>query len=65
MKTTLTEVMKHKENPLTGDWLCWIPGTAQAYYYSTKRTAKRFCDKINNAFAIGQLEIIEGKLIKH
>lgn len=46
----MKEIMLHKKNPLTGDWLCWIPKTAHAYYYSTKKSAKEFCDKVNKAF---------------
>jgi len=51
----MKEVMLHKKNPLTGDWLCWIPSTPQAYYYSTKKKAKVFCDKVNKAFEDGEL----------
>ena len=28
--------MIYEQNPLTGDWLCWIPSTAQAYYVPKK-----------------------------
>jgi hypothetical protein len=55
----MKEVMLHKENPLTGDWLCWIPDTTQAYYYPTKKKAKEFCDKVNNAFEKGELKFNE------
>ena len=58
----MKEIMLHEQNPLTGDWLCWIPDTAQAYYYSTKKTAKVFCDKINKAFEVGKLKIDNGVL---
>jgi hypothetical protein len=61
----MKEVMLHKENPLTGDWLCWIPNTPQAYYCSTKKKAKEFCDKVNKAFAAGELKFDEdGRMVK-
>ena len=58
------EIMLHKKNNLTNDWLCWIPGTSHAYYYSTKKNAKEFCDKVNLAFEKGELSFGgDGKLI--
>lgn len=53
----MKEIMLHKKNPLTGDWLCWIPDTSHAYYYSTKRKAKEFCDKVNAGFEAGVITI--------
>ena len=64
LKVMAKEVMLHKQNPLTGDWLCYIPDTSQAYYCPTEKKAKDFCDKINKAFAKGELKIIEGRVIK-
>jgi len=59
------EVMLHEKNPLTGDWLCWIPDTPHAYYCSTKKNAKKFCDTINKSFEFGELKFDEeGKLVK-
>ena len=53
-----------KQNPLTNDWLCWIPNTAQAYYYKNKRSAYKFVTKVNNAFEKGELKIKNGQVIK-
>ena len=59
------EIMRHKQNPLTNDWLCWIPNTSHAYYYSTEKGAKDFCNKVNNAFHKGELKFdSEEKLVK-
>jgi len=55
-KFDMKEVMLHEKNPLTGDWLCWIPDTPQAYYYPTKKKAKEFCDKVNKAFDNGEIK---------
>lgn len=61
----MKEVMLYKKNPLSGDWLCWIPDTPQAYYYSTKKKAKEFCDKVNKAFDAGALKFDEdGRVVK-
>ena len=61
----MKEVMLHKENPLNGNWLCWIPDTSQAYYYSTKKKAKEFCDKVNKAFDDEELKFNEeGRVVK-
>lgn len=59
----MSQKMQCKENPLTGDWLCWIPDTTQAYYCKTQSSAKTFCDKINKAFEKGELKIVNGKVI--
>ena len=57
--------MIYEQNPLTGDWLCWIPSTAQAYYVPKKSKAIKFCNKVNEAFDKGELEINEdGKVEK-
>lgn len=57
--------MLYKENPITSDWLCWIPDTPQAYYCSTKKKAKEFCDKVNKAFDVGELKFGEdGRIVK-
>lgn len=65
IKTTETEtqqeVMKYKINPLTKDWLCWIPNTPQAYYCETEKKAKNFCAEINNAFKVGKIKFNESK----
>jgi len=60
----MKEIMLHQENPLSGDWLCWIPRTVQAYYYPTKRQAKKFCDNVNQAFERGELKLVGDKVIK-
>lgn len=62
---TITQIMQHKQNPLTGDWLCWIPETPQAYYYATKKSAERFCNKVNTAFSKGELIIKNGIVTTH
>ena len=59
---TIPQIMKHEQNPLTGDWLCWIPKTSQAYYYTTKKSAEKFCNKVNTAFSKGELIIKDGTL---
>jgi hypothetical protein len=62
----MKEVMIYKQNVLTGDWLCFIPETPHAYYYSTKQSAKEFCDKVNEAFEQKKLYFDEeGKLKEH
>lgn len=53
-----------KKNPLSGDWLCWIPGTALGYYFATKKQAKMFRDKINSAFDDGKITLLDGRIIK-
>jgi hypothetical protein len=58
------ETMLFKQNKLTGDWLCYIPGTSQAYYVPTKKHAAKFCANVNNAFNSGELKIIEGEVVK-
>jgi hypothetical protein len=58
------DIMKYARNPLTGDYLCWIPNTDQAYYVVKKSGAKSFCNKINIAFKQGKLKIIDGKVVK-
>ena len=61
----MKEVMLHKKNPLTGDWLCWNPDTPQAYYYPTKKKAIEFCNKVNSAFKKGELKFNEeGRVVK-
>jgi len=54
--------MKFKQNPLTGDWLCYISGTSQAYYYSNKKDAKKFCDRVNKAYENGEWAIENGEI---
>ena len=56
--------MLHEKNPLTGDWLCWIPDTAIAYYCRTKKQAGKFCDEVNKAFEVGKLKFKDGRIIK-
>jgi hypothetical protein len=58
----MEEIMIYKKNPLNGSYLCWIPGTAQGYYYSSKKMAKKFCDEVNKAFAAGRLKLEDGKV---
>lgn len=60
----MKEVMIYKQNPLNGWWLCQIHGTAQAYYYKDKRSAKKFCDNVNRAFEKGELIIDENGHVK-
>jgi len=60
----MKEMMIYKQNPLTGDWLCYIPGTAQAYIYENKRGAKKFCSNVNHAFERGDLIIDEDGCVK-
>ena len=62
---TPKEVMKYEENKLGKNWLCWIPSTSQAYYCPTKKKAKGFCDRVNKAFALGELKIDDrGRVVK-
>ena len=56
--------MNYKQNPSTGDWLCWIPGTSQAYYVKSKKQAKKFCNNVNEAFQSGKLIIENGKVVQ-
>ena len=61
----MKEVMLYKENPLTGDWLCWIPNTQQAYCLKSKKGAEEFCNKVNKAFETGVLKFDEdGYVVK-
>ena len=60
----IKDVMICKENPLTGDWLCLIPGTTQAYYTSPEGVAKEFCKRVNVAFEKGELKLVDGEVIK-
>ena len=61
----MKEVILYKQNPLTGDWLCWIPNNSYACYYPTKRMAKKFCDKFNKAFDIGKIKFdSKGNIVK-
>lgn len=55
-------MMKCEKNPLTGDWLCWIPNTPQAYYYSTEKQAMLFVIAVNRAFERGELIIKNGNV---
>jgi len=58
-------MMIMEKNPLTGDWLCYIPDAgSQAYMVKGKREATSFVKKVNAAFEKGELEIVDGKLIK-
>jgi len=49
--------MEMKKNPLTGDWLCWIEGTSQAYYYKGKRSAEKFVRNVNKGIENGEILI--------
>lgn len=53
-------MMKIEKSPITGDWLCWIPGTGQAYMEKKKKNAEKFAKKVNEALANGELVIING-----
>jgi len=58
-------VMIMEQNPLGNkDWLCYIPGTNQAYYWPTKKTAKSFVEKVNKAFDEGKYRIEGTKIVK-
>jgi hypothetical protein len=57
-------IMKYDKNPLTGNWLCWIPDTGHAYYYSTEKQAITFCNNVNNAFKTGVLKFEGGKIVR-
>jgi hypothetical protein len=56
--------MKYEQNPLTNDWLCWIPNTSQAYYCKSKKEAAKFCEDVNKAIENKVYAIINGKLVK-
>ncbi len=60
----MEKIMLYKANPLTNNWLCWIPNTSQAYYYPTKQSAERFCNKVNQAFEKGELRLDNGRVVK-
>lgn len=61
---TMNEMMIYKQNPLTNDWLCYIPDTPYAWYCPTLKSAKMFCEDVNAAFASGKLSFDDdGKLI--
>lgn len=47
--------MQMKQNPLTGDWLCWIEGTSHAYYCDSKAAARRVLAKVNADLKSGKL----------
>jgi len=47
--------MEMKQNPDTKDWLCYIQGTGQAYYYKFKRDAIKFCKNVNEDLEAGNL----------
>lgn len=54
--------MTYKKNTLTGDYLCTIPGTSQAYAVVTEKHAKGFCEKINDMFEKGELIVENGEV---
>lgn len=57
--------MEMEQNPLTNDWLCFIPECpSHGYYYPTKKSAKKFVDKVNAAIERGELYLENGKLKK-
>lgn len=62
-------IMLYNKNPFTGNWLCWIPDTTQAYYFSkgvNKKEVEEFCDKVNNAFHNAELKIDkDGKVVRN
>jgi len=55
----MEKIMIFEQNPLTGNWLCHIPNTPQAYYCKTKRQAEKFCDNVNMGFKRGELKFDE------
>jgi hypothetical protein len=57
------EKMLCKQNPDTNNWLCFIPDTGIAYYFS-KGEAIKFCSAINKALESGKLEVVNGVLKK-
>lgn len=48
---TIPKIIKHsakiEKNPLSGEWLCWIPNTGWAWYLKTQKEAEKFCKEIN------------------
>lgn len=52
-----------KQNPLTGDWLCSIPNTDQAYYAHSKTNAKKFCATVNDNLDKGLVLVRDGHLV--
>jgi hypothetical protein len=61
----MKEIMLKKKNPLTGDWLCWIPKTSIAYYLRGEKTSQKFCNEINKGFEEGKIKIDDsGRLVK-
>ncbi len=52
-------------NQLGKNWLCHIPGTDQAYYYPTKKSANAFVKKVNKAFEEGKYRIEGTKIVKN
>jgi hypothetical protein len=58
-------MMTMKQNPLTGDWMCSVEGVpSQTYFIPNKGAAKRFIAKVNKAFECGELQIINGRVVK-
>lgn len=56
----IPQIMVCKQNPLTGNWLCHIPNTSQAYYCERKTDATKFCTKVNIGFFRGEISLING-----
>lgn len=45
------------QNYLNGQWLCWIPETPVAVYYSSKKPAYDLMVKVNEGLSDGKLFI--------
>ena len=60
----MKEIMLKKKNPLTGDWLCWIPKTPVAFYLKGEKTSTKFCNEVNKGLDEGKLKIDDGRLVK-
>ncbi|MBK9936694.1 MAG: hypothetical protein IPP05_21905 [Cytophagaceae bacterium] len=57
-------VMVAVQNPLGKNWLCHIPGTDQAYYCPTQKSANIFVEKVNKAFEEGKYRIEGSKIVR-
>ena len=46
--------MKLEENPLNGNWMCWVPNHIPMFAFENKRDAIRFVKRINEGLDAGE-----------
>jgi Cys-tRNA synthase (O-phospho-L-seryl-tRNA:Cys-tRNA synthase) len=51
----MSELMIMEKNPETGDWLCYIPNSAYAWYVKGEKKAAKFCKSFNTKFESNKL----------